>query len=468
MGGAPGLTDPRTHWMKPSKTLPRGDWVDASREAPPEQFAQGVLQHYRDSAADLAALAAGKQALAGLYDVAGIVRIVNICFWGRSGSYLLASYLDDHDDILTMPMVASLSMYTFFDRFAFLSVWDKLLVYPTYSEHKCGPDGAFFSGDSAIDESHYRAAVAALEAQHRRRGPQWLNTSQRFVQLLHVAYALALERRPANARPLIVYAQHWSDDGLAARYVADFPQGLFLHTVRDPIANLDSWFERQLWLQKAGMGTALFGRGYRIDQADRYLSPAAATIIDLLSWDRPHRGMADRSRAVRFEDMHKDLEAIMRRVAAWIGVDYQPSMLASTFNGRPHVNESGNKKWVGSNPANAARRSRNLFATDRWFAAALMREDFTDWGYAFPKLLRQGWARTLVIGVLWVLPLKMEWVGAGQLLQLQAWPALRQGRVAFALGALAHILGRRLRLMVFLAGQAAQRLRGRHETLRVL
>jgi hypothetical protein len=50
--------------MKPSKTLPRGDWVDASREAPPEQFAQGVLQHYRDSAADLAALA-GRQAGAG-------------------------------------------------------------------------------------------------------------------------------------------------------------------------------------------------------------------------------------------------------------------------------------------------------------------------------------------------------------------------------------------------------------------
>jgi hypothetical protein len=37
------------------------------------------------------------------YDVASMDRIEAICYWGRSGSYLLQSYLDGHDHIVMLP-----------------------------------------------------------------------------------------------------------------------------------------------------------------------------------------------------------------------------------------------------------------------------------------------------------------------------------------------------------------------------
>src|SRR5713226_1003784 len=49
-------------------------------------------------------LIAGKIADLRHYDVLGIDRVVAICCWGRSGSYLLASLLDGHDDVITMPL----------------------------------------------------------------------------------------------------------------------------------------------------------------------------------------------------------------------------------------------------------------------------------------------------------------------------------------------------------------------------
>src|SRR5690349_1519181 len=37
------------------------------------------------------------------FDVAGMERAVAICMYGRSGSQLLASYLDGHDEIVMLP-----------------------------------------------------------------------------------------------------------------------------------------------------------------------------------------------------------------------------------------------------------------------------------------------------------------------------------------------------------------------------
>src|SRR5260370_15345763 len=173
---------------------------------------QRALDAYRDEQGAVAALVSRKLELASQYDVEGMESAVNICFWGRSGSLLLASYLDSHDHLVMLPRNCSEFIYPFLAGFKALSVWEKLLAYPIYSELQFGLEGSFSRGDFPIAAADYYAAVHALFALYGDRPTPWLNTRARFFQLLHVAYAAAMGRRPPRTRPLIVYAQHWTND----------------------------------------------------------------------------------------------------------------------------------------------------------------------------------------------------------------------------------------------------------------
>src|SRR6266851_6813172 len=77
-------------------------------------------------------LIAGKIADLRHYDVLGIDRVVAICCWGRSGSYLLASLLDGHDDVITMPLSLGELIYPFWEKHGHLSLREKLAAYPGF------------------------------------------------------------------------------------------------------------------------------------------------------------------------------------------------------------------------------------------------------------------------------------------------------------------------------------------------
>ncbi len=422
---------------------------------------QRACAAYREQAQAAGELAAHKLELVQHYDVGGMQRAVNICYWGRSGSFLLASYLDSHDEIVMLPQECAAGIYPFWSRFAALTVWEKLLTYPTYLTSKYGPTVDFFAGEYAIESVHYYAAVHALFAAYGERPAAWLNTRQRFFQLLHVAYALAKGQRTADPRPLMVYAQHATDDELAQLFRADFPQGLFIHTIRDPISTVDSWFERQVVMQSEV-------RGQRLDLALRYVHPATETMRTLLRWDRPHVGMHERTRAIRFEDLHLQPEATMRRLAQWLGIGFRPSMLESTFNGRPFVWRSAGKPWVGANPSNAQRRSNNLNRADRVLIYALLQRNFLAWGYPMSRVFHSRTLCLAVLSVAWLLPMKIEWITAQMILSRQAWPALRRGKVRFAGGAGYFLLRLRARMMGLIAREGRARLTGKRPLLQPL
>ena len=92
------------------------------------------------------------------YDVLAMDRVVAILAWGRSGSILLASYLDGHEDVIGLPELCGWKLYEFFDRYQSLPLSDKLLAYPAYE-----PDYTrFFEGDFAISSVGYYAAVQSI------------------------------------------------------------------------------------------------------------------------------------------------------------------------------------------------------------------------------------------------------------------------------------------------------------------
>jgi hypothetical protein len=407
-------------------------------------------------------LTSSKVELLRHYDVPGMQRVVAICFWGRSGSHLLASYLDGHADLVLMPLNCGEAIYEFCEKFPRLNLWEKLVAYPAFlSSKKWGIGGELFKGDHAIAPAHYYAAVQALFAIYGEQPAEWLAARQRFLQFLHVAHAVAAGRQPATQRPVIIYAQHWTDEERAQDFVADFPEGRFLHTIRDPISALDSWFDRQMDIQVAR-------REQRLDPADKYFDPATETFHSLVRWDQPHAGMAARTCAIRFEDLHLAPAAAMQRLAAWLGVPFRPCMLESTFNGAPFVWKSDGASWVGANPSNARRRSRNYSALDRALLFAVLRGNFLAWDYPMPRMFRSRMCSMVVSGFLLWLPMKTERIAARMVLVRQALPAMRSGRMRLAFGALWHLLVLRLRMMRMLAGETRARLIRRKELLRPL
>ena len=406
-------------------------------------------EHYEESRT----LVAGKRDLLRSYDLAGMNRAVAICHWGRSGSLLLGSFLDGHPDVVMLPDCTSENIYPFFLEYASLPLWEKLIAYPTYSARRTGTHGDLFlknnpEGSFAVEPAEYYAAVLAVAEVFGARSPEWLGTRARFFQMLHVAYTVAINRPMNSARPLMVYAQHWCNQRLADYFVEDFPQAKFIHTIRDPVSALDSWFQ---W----SVGTEL----YRKNSDERplaYVDAALSSSIDLLArgWDCSHRGMEACTRAIRFEDLHVATEATLHRLADWLGISFEPCLLESTWNGRPWFVTIRGRSWCGADPANAQRKSSNLSWVDRWLLFALMHEHFVRWGYEVPRAFRRRWVRSAVIALLWLVPMKTELKNAYIVVRWQAASRLRRGWVRFALRAPFFLLLSRLRMMGLIARQA--------------
>jgi hypothetical protein len=259
----------------------------------------------------------------------------------------------------------------------------------------------------------------------------------------------------------MICAQHFVEEDWAKRFIEDFPNGQFIHTIRDPIAAVDSWFSRQVEMEMSDHGN-------RPEMAPRYLDPAVATFHNLLLWDSAHAGMPGRSRAVRFEDMHIEPDVMMRRLARWLGIDFHPCLLESTWNGTPYVVTIRGVPCCGANPSNAKRRSNNLHLADRLLTFALLHDNFVQWNYPIPRMMHRRWVRLCIIALLCVAPMKIEWVTARLVIGRQALVGLRKGRLGFALRAPLFLVKRRLRMMWLIAAEARVRLGGNRPLLQPL
>jgi hypothetical protein len=323
------------------------------------------------------------------FDITGMDRGAAICACGRSGSILLASYLDGHHDIIMLPGDRSIRMYEFFECYPSLSLYEKLISYPVFTQ--------FFHGEFSIDAAEYYAAVKAIFEMYGNHPPEFLGSRRSFVRFLHVAYCVALGRRPATRQPLIVYALHNWNDKSARRFVEDFPQARFIHTVRDPITSLSRGFDT--WWGGQGISTA------------RYL------IRDYTRSDKPHTGMELRTRAIRFEDLHLHLEKTMRAVADWLDLPYHSSLLESTFNGVRWMVRRKETSWSGPRPDQAIRDSQHISSIDRSLIFAVFNEDFVAWNYSCPTVFKHSFVRISVCVLLLLVPMKMEFVIAYRLIK---------------------------------------------------
>jgi hypothetical protein len=383
-----------------------------------------------EDAKDTTSLVAAKMEAIRRFDAPGMQRVVALCAYGRSGTVLLASYLDGHDDVVTLPHHLGQRMYPFFERYPTLSLRDKLIAYPFMAIENFE---GLFEGETRVAAADYYAAVNALFAVCGNWPKEYLESRRAFVQLLHVVYCVAHGLPPKTPNPLIVYVQLVVDDPLAKHLVEDFPQARFIHTLRDPITNCGRLFSQTLKLR------GLMAAGY--------------VISHLTFADTPHTGMESRSMPVRFEDMHLHLEETMRALADWLGLAYRPSLLESTFNGIPLVTGQGAASWSGARPEQAARDSNNVSFTDRCVLYSVLDEDFVAWNYPCPRFFRYSPARVLTCMLFLLIPMRIEIMAARSVIK-----SFKSNGLRFAINSVGRICICRAAIMSVLAVELCRRI----------
>jgi hypothetical protein len=445
--------------------------------SPKEILQNGNALFRAEQSKDLRGVIASKIEDLREYDVQAMDRVAAITFWGRSGSILLASYLDGHDDVIMLPATRSDEIYDFFELYGTLPLHHKLIAYPAFTKlhDKTSEEagvGSFFDGPFAISSTQYYASVQAIVELYGNSPPDFLMSRRAFFLFVHVAYNLALGRRPVSSNPLIVCALHWRNDVRARHLVGDFPQAKFIHTIRDPISSFDRFFN---WLFDAELLQPIEPSWAKRAPAAPAIQPAR-NISDLAPWtvvrahidiDRPHSGMESRTRAIRFEDLHSDTAQAMRDLANWLGLPYQATLLASTFNGIPYVVTRDGKTWSGPRPERPQRSSRNISRKDRVLLFALLYENFLAWNYSCPKILGTPVVRCLVLVLFPLLPFKMEIIVARAVVKRRVLPALRRGNIAILMTCFLRIVFCRLAIISLLVRACSRRLVHR-ETLCIL
>jgi hypothetical protein len=380
------------------------------------------------------------------YDVQAMDTVAAVLMWGRSGSLLLCSYLDGHDDVIMMPELCSETLYDFFERYPALPLRHKLLAYPVFEQNA----PRFFEGDFAISPAQYYAAVQAILALYDTWPPEFLESRRAFFLFVHVAYTLALGRRPASSHPVIVYTQHVWDNVAARRLVEDFPQSKFVHTIRDPISSCDAAFH------------------FHLKYVEKHILLPHSVLYYLANKDRPHFGMESRTWTIRFEDLHSDPAGTMRDLSDWLGLPYQPTLLDSTFNGIPYIVKRDGVAWSGRRVEQVQRRSLALSRKDRALLFALFYENFMDWDYPCPKIFQHLTVRLITVLSLLIFPMKMEIISARAVFKLNILPSLRRGNIWLAMKPLRTIGFCRLKIIRLLVPPFIQRCATRPVLLRVL
>ncbi|MBF0177325.1 MAG: sulfotransferase [Magnetococcales bacterium] len=325
-------------------------------------------------------------------------KVVAILHYGRSGSELMQSLLEGHPNIISISGdINKLSEFhaTFIKKYPDSGGLDVRVFVKEFTHVFHGMFDARHSSEynvdavafSKIGKNHdeycgvnpviFIKVFADLITEYREDFNKGL-----YLRVLHVAFHLALGRNLLDDM-VIAYQLHYVDPGLADELVKDFPDVLFLHTVRDPLQSLGSIMRAWLTPRLSKPGVA----------PESIKSVPPLLILQLrniflggtpLLFNYRHR-----SRAVRFEDIKNRPKETMEQVCRWLDIPWDDGLLETTTEGKqawasgPYLNEV----ITGFDKAPLQRQHREYFSWfDRLRLRTCLNTKETRWGYDPPAL----------------------------------------------------------------------------------
>lgn len=277
-------------------------------------------------------------------------RIVCVQNYGASGTLFLQSLLDFHPETVSLP---GLALATFFEdwraaatqpegtRIATVlgqaaSLFDA--SHPLWRDWGMDALGDDRTASCAVDQTaflgHFGALYGAGAGASRRR----------FLCAVYLAHSFARGRVPAEGA-VLVFPIHGAPPSTAEDVEADFPDALYLHMVRHPVSTAVS------------VARHIAGRGL-----DEFVPPIERALDQVLvdrKWidgrpchgDRPYFArLGPRARALRLEALHEDPQGSTAKLAAFLGIAWDATLLRSTVSGLAWWNRAESPRLSGFDP----------------------------------------------------------------------------------------------------------------------
>lgn len=242
---------------------------------------------------------------------------VFVCGPGKSGTTLVSQLLDGHPNLFILPGDSKyIYLLNAFDRGDFDAIaahWIKRLVSPT------GQSPFWLLGKEESPHRHFLVYLHYF-------------LDQTNVDILNCVLCALFSIESRDRREQIRYwVEKTPENELYAKLLQSrYPNARFINIFRDPLDNINS-------LKKL--------RAYR---GNRFTSWKVAARTRLLL-ETAHRNQAQmgasRYHLIRYEDLLENPESIMRDVARFLEIPYEPTLLIPTQNG---INASANSMFVES------------------------------------------------------------------------------------------------------------------------
>lgn len=293
------------------------------------------------------------------YTLPRAVRVIAIQNYGTSGTTLMHSLLDNHPQVMSMPYLHSLPLYRVWNDFlkdkrplTFEHIKTTILrEFPLFFDVTQGGDPSLTR--LGLDKNQ-RVEVSEVDFFRHLAGyfsGKSPFTRRDFVVSVYLAWNRCFGESYADPCYLC-YPIHSQPRAYAKQLVADFPHVFFLHMIREPVQNMGSLMKH---IDTNQMKNSLF-KGT--------LTCAVSQILcrKSLHWEQgkvhdktyckvPYFGESEQiqSRFVRLEDVHRSPEATLQKVSHWLGIDFHPCLLESTFQGLAWHNRSESQSVSGFN-----------------------------------------------------------------------------------------------------------------------
>ncbi len=286
-------------------------------------------------------------------------KIVNIYYYGRSGSIFFHSLFDGHSKVIMLPTAYLTSFYIFSEAImqlneiskeALICIFKKCFplvldstieIIPKMTTESIGSALGFTAMGENMDEHLSINGPVFFDLLYKYISGEKNLTSKYLLQVIHVAYHEAIGNTFSciDEIPVIVLQTHEYSEKIARKLINDFYGIKFIYTTRMPAKGFLSLVRYAIKTVK---------KEYVIDLLGSIMHNMLCQFPVLLE-------CANRTFVIRLEDLHNCSKDTMTLVADCLNIRFEDALLASTFDGIKYWNAADAVKVSGFNNVTTTR-----------------------------------------------------------------------------------------------------------------
>lgn len=276
---------------------------------------------------------------------------------GRSGSVFLQSLFDGHRDVLMFPALGTIyskipkivfDITSFLDEFieSNKSIFDSSYGYfglgVSFVSGKFGGTG---EENLVVDSSKFkREALRLLKlGGFGERGLSRLD----LFKIVHIAYSAVARGEQPTTTKYILYHPHNSEE--FPLLIDEWPSIRFLFTLRDPRQNWASW--KKVIAIRTGIALIFHPK---IEMLNCQINHSSEMSNLKEVYERVGKNQL---RLIELQQLHASNKVLLKKLCAWLELEFDDVLLKSTFNG---------KVWNGNSADRVMTTGFNPLFTDKW------------------------------------------------------------------------------------------------------